>query len=148
MLCNLVYSHLPSENCALTWWTVYYCMHQKLNKDIDYMEPWFILSDLNVYLLFFLKNIFDLVQQLWIVLCYDVAFCVIVTDLDYNYHPSLQMTYNLPILTYYNNWNSCRLFVSLIFRVCIMMLTGDQDSGGIDTEISMTRPYCCSDDRW
>ena len=67
------------------------------------MEPWFILSDLNVYLLFFLKNIFDLVQQLWIVLCYDVAFCVIVTDLDYNYHPSLQMTYNLPILTYYNN---------------------------------------------
>ena len=58
MLCNLVmYNHLPSENCALAWWTVYYCMHWKQNKDIDYMEPWFILSDSSVFLLFYEEHI-------------------------------------------------------------------------------------------
>ena len=58
VLCNpVIYNHLPSENCALTWRTVYYCMHQKQNKDIDHMEPWFILSDSSVFFLFYEEHI-------------------------------------------------------------------------------------------
>ena len=32
-------------------------MHRKQKKDIDYMEPWFILSDSSVFLLFYEEHI-------------------------------------------------------------------------------------------
>ena len=71
------------------------------------------------------RELFDLVQQLWIVLCYDVAFCIMVWLVwTHNYHPALKVTYNLPILKYYNNWNSCQ-------PLCFFNISGVQsDANG------------------
>ena len=147
MLCNLViYNHLPSENCALfEELYVIACTESRIKISIIWNLGLFY--QIQVYFCFFMKNIFDLVQQLWTVLCNDVAFCIIVTDLDYNYNPSFQMTYNFPILAYYNNWNSC-------WPLCFSNLSGmhnDADSrSGVNwcRKISKTRPYCCFEETW
>ena len=85
MLCNLViYNHLPSENCAL-FEELYIIACTESRIKISIIWNLGLFYQIQVYFFFFMKNIFDLVQQLWIVLCNDVAFCIIVTDLEYNY---------------------------------------------------------------
>ena len=79
----------------------------------------------------FSGELFDLVQQLWIFLCYDVAFCIMVWLVwTHNYHPALQVTYNLPILKYYNNWNSCQPLC--FFNISGVQSDANSRSGVID----------------